>query len=227
MCSHHLGAQETGNKPTVNGTVEHGAQRYQTHGEVHRRVVPDLDFLELFQGQGKLTQAMRRESWRCAGLDVCKSETQNILSAEGFRNHIFHIMRLRLFSCSFVHFGTVCSSWIWMCRDHSQRKDWHPEGADLKADIQKANIMVSRTAILMLLAAARGAYVMLEQPASSLMKDTLRMQEVFRALGFCKITTRMGCFGGETVKPSHLYGNCPCCWIFNAAVDAPETSVKD
>jgi hypothetical protein len=124
-----------------------------------------------------------------------------------------HVMRIIPDCGSWVHFGTVCSTWIWMSRPTTYRKDWNPEGRVASETVAKANMMVSRTAILMLLVAARGGYVMLEQPATSFMRYQKRMKEVFEVLRFGQVTTRMGLFGGDTVKPSHLYGNGP--WMLD------------
>ena len=79
-------------------------------------------------------------------------------------------------------------------------------GAEAFANVQKANLLVSRMCVLQLVAAAKFAIMMLEQPASSLMAWHRRMvgrpyNELYR------IFIHMGCYGARSVKPTVLYCN--------------------
>ncbi len=109
-----------------------------------------------------------------------------------------------------VHFATVCSSWVLINRATSQRSDANPLGGS-RPYVLRANVMVARTALLMLAAVCLDLHCILEQPASSLMFKHPRIVQILD-LGangmpaFKRITTYMGSFGAATPKMTALLG---------------------
>ena len=102
-----------------------------------------------------------------------------------------------------VHFATVCSTWVFMCRGSTGRSETNPMGKKT-ANNTHANVMVTRMIILLLYCIANRVQWVLEQPASSLM----HLHNRFHTLGhvfFAK--TFMGAFGAKTRKPTHLFGS--------------------
>lgn len=67
--------------------------------------------------------------------------------------------------------------------------------------------MVSRCVVLMLLAAARGIWIIWEQPRGSLMEHHPAMQKLFQHMRFWRQHVRLGLFGAATEKGTWLYSS--------------------
>jgi hypothetical protein len=76
--------------------------------------------------------------------------------------------------------GVPCSSWVFLNRGTSGRSRDKPLGNDWQASVRSSNLIVTRFVLLCLLAVARGAVWLAEQPMSSLMLHHPRLQEVQR-----------------------------------------------
>ena len=72
-----------------------------------------------------------------------------------------------------------------------------------KPSVHKANVMVSRMALLWFVVRMKRGALLLEQPLGSVMGLHPRLER----LGLPSISTWMGCFGGETPKPTRLFAN--------------------
>lgn len=94
---------------------------------------------------------------------------------------------------------------------------YDPMGDENHEFVREANKMVSRCALLILLAMALGAVWILEQPLWSLLIFHPRMQElVLQYMGrLYQVSLTMGSFGAATVKPTKLYSNAA--WIEDIA----------
>lgn len=81
---------------------------------------------------------------------------------------------------------------------------------DLSApSVLKGNLMACRCAIILLIAAARSLFWVLEQPQSSLFEMHPMVQRVFALAPTFRKSIRMGHFGGCSLKPTWLYsGTC-------------------
>ena len=118
-----------------------------------------------------------------------------------------------------VHFATVCSSWVLINRGTSKRTETNVLGGPRPRHyVRLANVMVSRTALVMLFAICMNLDVILEQPGSSLMFKHFRIEQVLalsssggflRSLRF--VSTYMGAFGCPNPKLTMLLGNTP--WL--------------
>ena len=76
--------------------------------------------------------------------------------------------------------GIVCSSWVYICRGTSGRKRWKPLGDQSKDFVKNGNLMVSRLAVILRILHAKGVFVIVEQPASSLMIYHPRLQGLIK-----------------------------------------------
>ena len=65
--------------------------------------------------------------------------------------------------------------------------------------------MTARVMILMVIAAAKAVWSILEQPGSSIMEFHPSFQKTLKILGLGKLRMKMAHFGGETNKPTILY----------------------
>jgi hypothetical protein len=95
---------------------------------------------------------------------------------------------------------------------HSRRKKLAARGDVCKPSVAAGNKMVARMALLLALCYAKSLGWALEQPVSSFMvyhPAMLYLCSRVRSLGlhWWQVSTFMGAFNGETLKPHVLYGN--------------------
>ena len=142
--------------------------------------------------------------------EVLSNPTCDMLSAEGFLHALMLIRRLK--PSSLVHLAPVCSSWVWVNRGTSKRSREHPLGDTSLAYICQANQMVSRVIMICLVATARGHTFVIEQPSSSVMDSHPKFAFMMKLaehglLQVHSVRTWFGMFGGESPKPTTLWGN--------------------
>lgn len=73
--------------------------------------------------------------------------------------------------------------------------------------MNQANIMVGRVCVLLLLAAAKSIFWILEQPINSLMEHHPIFQVLMKLVPIRRMPTHMSWFGGATLKPTWLYSS--------------------
>lgn len=83
----------------------------------------------------------------------------------------------------------------------------NPLGRSDSEAVARGNLLASRAVILMLLAAAKGVFWCLEQPASSTMEYHPLFQALLRLVTVRRIHFRMSQFGGPTPKRTVLYSS--------------------
>ena len=174
----------------------------------------DLMMVEYFCGEKAVTNAFGDYYGyrKVKGYDYRHdSHNQNLNTGDGFLLALCWLQRVKE-ALGAVWWGTVCSSWVWLARGHSRRTKQAARGDVSIASIAAGNKMVSRMALLLTLCYAKGLGWALEQPMSSLMVYHPSMLYVIgrvRAMGLSlwQVTTFMGAYNGETVKPHVLYGN--------------------
>ena len=127
----------------------------------------------------------------------------------GFLVSLSLVRRLKL-GTSGSHWGLICSTWIWICRNATRRSQSCPLGTLPRTDIvNTANQQVARMVLLWLLLIAQQNTFCLEQPSSSLMCLHPRVLFVKSILGplWVHAHTWMRCFGGPTPKATRLWSN--------------------
>lgn len=168
--------------------------------------VCNVDVIEFFSGVGNLVRAMVDGSLVALPYELLRSqEAMDILKPAGFA--VACVMALRLRSNGLAWFGTVCSSWVFLCSATSERTKFLPMGNESLSWVREANLMVSRCCLLMRLVHAKGAWWCLEQPLSSVMVYHNRMQELATHWDMWSTSFEMESFGAETSKPTKIYGN--------------------
>ena len=133
----------------------------------------NLDCLEVFAGVGSVAAAAAELGLRSATYDKHRvpgnTETTEDLSTEaGLRTAIALVMRLA--PSALLWLAPVCRSWGFMNSSRCKRKAANGfEGDTTYPPVIEGNALVAATVFLMLLAAARGVRVAMENPVESTM----------------------------------------------------------
>jgi len=121
-----------------------------------------------------------------SGFDLASDPMCDLRTSGGFLKACQLILRLKIGGVLWA--GAPCSTWVWMARGSTGRSKGNVLGRPGVKCVQEANMVISRLAILIMLAVARGAMWCVEQPLSSLMPDHPRMRLLSRlsqTLSFC------------------------------------------
>ena len=179
-------------------------------------IVPKWDAVEFFAGEARWAAELRKIGLSVATMDIQHGQQQDFMSPEGF---VFAAkLLLECKPGAVAHWATVCSSWVPINFHTSGRTTQAPLGKwRQRMYVAEANVMVSRTGLLMLLGICLATRFILEQPRASLMPWHPRLEQIFH-LAQCggihaveHISTFMGSFGAPTPKPTILIGNVP--WL--------------
>ncbi|CAE7253613.1 unnamed protein product, partial [Symbiodinium sp. CCMP2456] len=137
-----------------------------------------LHCIEFFAGQSgsaKIAKCFKQLGRRVQAFDL-SSQTHDLDSTEGFLAGLFSILRLR--PGSFVHFGTVCTSFTWINAGTHGRRLWLPVGNEHLDYVALGSRLVERTVLLAFLAWHMGAVFSIENPLGSLMAE----QPIFQSM---------------------------------------------
>jgi hypothetical protein len=159
-------------KTTLHRLHRHGAPatfvRVVTYVMRVSRPQRELDMLEVCSGEGALNQAFRRLGFAAEGYDIVDDRVKcDLGGTHGFLHAVRQVLRLR--RNGLLWGGVPCSTWVWCNRGTSKRSASQPLGAEAAPSVAAANTLVSRFALLVLLAVSRGSMWLVEQPGSSLM----------------------------------------------------------
>lgn len=173
--------------------------------------VPDLDWtkpsehVEAFSGCMSVTKAEIAEGRKAIPMDVTLGDNYDLLSSHGFANAVFQICNLKPGSGHTT--APVCSSFVWMSQGTTKRSVHRPMGETRYKSVRDGNILAGRAAVLVLLAAAKYCWTVLEQPSSSVMEHLPVMQQLWSLVPHVKHTMCMGDYGSPTLKRTHLYSS--------------------
>ena len=175
-----------------------------SHAEFHW-IPQTVDITEWMSGVGEILRAGNDQGFCTEGFEVSKDNIfEDFLSPLGFLNAIRLAKSAKPLGCQ--HWDTVCSSYIWVCRNDSKRSIMFPMGDTSRLFVLLGNQMVSRMVLVACLMRGKKVLMFLEQPLTSLMDKHKRMNSpAMDELFFIK--TWMGCFGGPTPKPSKIYAS--------------------
>ncbi|CAE6921658.1 unnamed protein product [Symbiodinium sp. CCMP2592] len=137
-----------------------------------QELLDPLHCIEFFAGQSgsaKIAKCFKRLGRRVQAFDLSRSETHNMDSTEGFLAGLLSILRLR--PGSFVHFGTVCTSFTWINAGTHGRRLWQPLGNQHLDYVALGSRLVERTVLLALLAWHMGAVFSIENPLGSMIAE--------------------------------------------------------
>jgi hypothetical protein len=179
--------------------------------------VPDVQqntvFVDYYMGRGHLFEQFEARGHSSLGYEVKRdSIRENALTPEGLLTMVVFALRLRdglrtaqgIIERALSHWGTVCSSWIFVSKGTTGRSALLPHGNESVQSVREGNVQVSRMCLTLWLLAAKSVGWILEQPGSSTMEQHKRMQEHFRIFGVRAVRTWMGAFGGPHQKPTQL-----------------------
>ena len=183
-------------------------------------VCRDLLCLDAFAGLGHVAAQWTRENMCACTYEILDDmENENILSPRGFLRLLLLCMRLA--RGGMAHWGTVCSSWVWICRGTSKRSSFNWAGDTSRTFVAEGNSMVSRMTVCLILISMRCGDWILEQPATSLMHMHERFDGFVKRLddlkskgargGVKRCYMWMGGHGAATAKPTVLRGTVP--WL--------------
>ncbi len=167
----------------------------------------ELDFGELFAGEGSVSGSMAALGYRGRALDRDHQAAMDLLQPLGF------LMAMRV-ALSIKPGGVMwlappCSSWVFLTR-HSSGRDIVTEGDVTQAGIVAQNALLERVVCLLELLSIQGAYWIVEQPASSVLWDYPSMRACLQRHGLkAPCIMDMGAYGGSSQKPTHLWGTAP------------------
>ena len=166
---------------------------------------PGLDTVEFFAGRGALTESFRGRGFNGYAYEILTGGiTHDFTSKSGF----VHAIRLVLNTCpgGLIWLGVVCSSWVFMSRSSTGRRDTCILGSPFPG-VLAGNIMASRAALIIYLAEALGHVVIVEQPSSSLLRFHPRLQEVIGRIQIFLHSLRLGHYMADSAKPLVLMSN--------------------
>lgn len=108
--------------------------------------------------------------------------------------------------------ATECSSFIHINSGTSKRSHAMPDGDPEVPSVWRSNGLAARSCLLLLLLTLLGQTFLLEQPGSSVLMKTKRMQWLCEVLGQCGIYIYkqafwMSCFGHPNPKRTVLWSN--------------------
>ena len=167
--------------------------------------VPDVDCVDFYMGRGHIKECFDVD-FRALGYEIADDcVMQNALTLQGLITMILYGMRLC--SCGLSHWGTVCSSWVFLSRSSTGRTTDNVRGRTSCLSVRQGNTQVSRMCLTLLLLQAKGTAWILEQPASSIMYLSDAMQWYWRRFQWHAVSTSMGAYGGPTLKPTKLRSN--------------------
>ena len=109
---------------------------------------------------------------------VNTNKADDMATIAGWLRALMFILRLKVGALLWC--GTPCSSWTFLNRGTSGRNAERPMGNTVVESVKHANTIVSKTVLLIMVAACRHATWTTEQPMSSLMPRHLRMQHLRR-----------------------------------------------
>ena len=167
-----------------------------------------LLMVEYFCGCAAMTRSFQSAGYPATGVDQDKDRCfENILSDQGM---LFCIrLAMALAPHGVMWLGTVCSSFVWLCRSTTARSERNPRGNTDLACVSMGNQMAARSALLALLAMANRTWWVLEQPFSSIMQlhpalVYLKELAIFPWADWHVADTFMGAFEGLSVKEHQL-----------------------
>ena len=125
------------------------------------RVRPYLNAVDYYAGQGLVAERFQRFGMHSRKIEVDLDQiNHDAIGSEGFVHMV--ILAMALLPYGLAHFGTVCSSWVFMCRDSSGRSHEYPLGYQQLPWVRAGNIMSCRMVLLLMLITVRGCHYILE-----------------------------------------------------------------
>jgi len=94
---------------------------------VSGKPVCDIDCIDFFAGAARIKKSFRSLGFQAISYEKTDDPShQDLLSFEGFITALIFVMRLK--PSGITHWGTVCSTWVWVSRGATKRSAATPLG---------------------------------------------------------------------------------------------------
>ncbi|CAK9084650.1 unnamed protein product [Durusdinium trenchii] len=144
----------------------------------------NIDFIEIFSGQAKVTQYWSEQGYRCCKVDLDYDECMDFNACGGFLLCAHLILNQVPDRCNLL--APVCGSWSAVSRGSTLRSYINPMGRHCPS-VDSGNRMVSRCVLLILLMMSKNLRWLLEQPHQSLLPRHKRMEWLLNRVVFVHI----------------------------------------
>ncbi|CAK9051288.1 unnamed protein product [Durusdinium trenchii] len=168
---------------------------------------PPYLFVETFSGEAAATRAVRHcfPARATAASDIKYTVSMDINTSGGMGACLTAILRGDA-SGGFVHWlGVLCSSFVTTSRGSSGRSLLNPEGLESYPSVLASNHMAARVALLCIATYAFFGTWIIEQPNSSILFQTKRMQHVCGLMQVFKSGFWMWHYKARTQKRTMLW----------------------
>lgn len=168
-----------------------------------------LDFVEFAAGKAALTFACLSHGLNGRALDNEYTQQHDVLTPDGLRLWLDIMSTVRF--GGFIWLGTKCSSFVQLCLSQSMRQSANSYlGDEGKEFVRQGNLLMSITALIMLIARWSGAVAILEQPVNSRMPLCPPLNGVLKFVKAERVVTYHKSFGAKTLKPLQLLSSSSC-----------------
>ena len=197
---------------------------------------PCSDRAEYFCSLGMVHKSLMAKGWKCLGYDIAHGKDQDLNSAGRWITALLWCLRFAS-STGLSWLGTVCSSWVCVCRASTRRSIANPRGDTRSGSVRERNRHAARSATIAAICYSRLVTWILEQPLSSLLLQHpafvhIQRKAVELGMRFIRIETYQGPFGADTLKPTMLASSDLCIQAMrrphpgHAAFDPSNTCLK-
>ena len=174
----------------------------------------NLDCVEYFCGLGMVHKSLLALGFNVRGYDIAHGPDQDLNGNSGWLTALLWCLLIRS-GTGLSWLGTVCSSWIAVCRASTRRSIANPRGDLRSGSVREGNRHAARSAIIVAVCYSRLVTWILEQPSSSLLPHHpafvhLQQKAVDLGMRFLKVETYQGPFGADTLKPTMLLSSDLC-----------------
>lgn len=158
-----------------------------------------VDLVEIFSGEKAVTNGLMMFSFKGMAIDHDMGPNYDILTTDGFFLCLLAVLSIK--RGGLLWMAPPCSSWVWMSRGSTGRRPHDPMGDASIPNVQAQNKLACRVANLMYVASRRGVRTIIEQPLSSLFWKHPRVAKMLERFSFQSVTTQLGAYGAESLKP--------------------------
>ena len=138
----------------------------------------DLKCGDLFCGAGQVSQTFENAGDAAERFDVKMGDGYNFLQKDGFYKALGFVIRLATFGI--IVAGPPCSYFVYMSAGFHRRTKSCPQANMQESSIVLSNLLVVNVTVLLIVAAMRSCFWLVEQPASSQMWRVWRLADFFR-----------------------------------------------
>ncbi len=165
-----------------------------------------LDFVEVFAGDAAVSHGLEHLGYVGLQLDVRHDKSHDVLTPVGFMVLLKAAMKIRRHGLIWA--APPCSTWIWMSRFSSGRQE-DVHGNPRSPYVVSQNALVCRLLSILHLCAQREVWIILEQPASSVMFQFPPMKRFAEMHNVATAKLQLGAYGAATRKDTILWWAAP------------------